>query len=237
MPTASRGCARCCCPRIDVAGPVPPGVGAGAWRCLACRMPDAGRSCAGHRWSSPPALERSPEAQAAVEHVARVLLERWGVVFWKVYQREAQWLPPWRELLMVYRRLEARGEIRGGRFVAGFSGEQYATPAAIGALRESRRRNASDEYVSISAADPLNVVGLLTPGPRVPALTGNRILYRDGSADRSVERRRSDLPGNNRWLGAVGSTQSPAAQASSARPRGPGMTGSMIREPIACRGP
>ena len=101
-------------------------------------------------------------------------------MFWKVYQREAQWLPPWRELLMVYRRLEARGEIRGGRFVAGFSGEQYATPAAIGALRESRRRNASDEYVSISAADPLNVVGLLTPGPRVPALTGNRILYHDG---------------------------------------------------------
>jgi ATP-dependent Lhr-like helicase len=81
---------------------------------------------------------------------------------------------------MVYRRLEARGEIRGGRFVAGFSGEQYATPAAIGALRETRRRAADGEWVSISAADPLNVVGLLTPGPRVPALTRNRILYRDG---------------------------------------------------------
>jgi ATP-dependent Lhr-like helicase len=121
-----------------------------------------------------------PEAQAAVEHVARVLLERWGVVFWKVYQREAQWLPPWRDLLMIYRRLEARSEIRGGRFVAGFSGEQYALPAAIGALRESRRSNTGPDWVSISAADPLNVVGLLTPGPRVPALTGNRILYRDG---------------------------------------------------------
>jgi ATP-dependent Lhr-like helicase len=82
---------------------------------------------------------------------------------------------------MVYRRLEARGEIRGGRFVTGFSGEQYATPAAIGALRESRRRtDDAAEWLSISAADPLNVVGLLTPGSRVPALTGNRILYRGG---------------------------------------------------------
>jgi ATP-dependent Lhr-like helicase len=123
----------------------------------------------------------APDAQAtAVEHVARVLLERWGVMFWKLYQRESAWLPPWRELLMVYRRLEARGDIRGGRFVAGFSGEQYALPAAIGALRESRRRAPSGEWVSISAADPLNVVGLLTPGARVPALTGNRVLYRDG---------------------------------------------------------
>jgi ATP-dependent Lhr-like helicase len=80
----------------------------------------------------------------------------------------------------VYRRLEARGEIRGGRFVAGFSGEQYALPAAIGALRESRRNKSGADWVSVSAADPLNIVGLLTPGPRVPALTGNRVLYRDG---------------------------------------------------------
>ena len=122
----------------------------------------------------------APGVDGAVEHVARVLLQRWGVVFWKVYQREAGWLPPWRELLMVYRRLEARGEIRGGRFVAGFAGEQYALPAAIGALRESRRRRDEDEWISISAADPLNVVGLLTPGARVPALTGNRVLYHDG---------------------------------------------------------
>lgn len=120
------------------------------------------------------------EPTPAVEHVARVLLQRWGVVFWKLYQRESQWLPPWRELLMVYRRLEARGEIRGGRFVAGFSGEQYAAPAAIGSLREVRRREPVDEWVSLSAADPLNVVGVLTPGARVPTLTGNRVLYRDG---------------------------------------------------------
>ena len=145
-------------------------------------MEDAGRWTLVHRGvHRPPETGVSaPGADGAVEHVARVLLQRWGVVFWKVYQREAGWLPPWRELLMVYRRLEARGEIRGGRFVAGFAGEQYALPAAIGALRESRRRHAEDEWISISAADPLNVVGLLTPGARVPALTGNRVLYHDG---------------------------------------------------------
>jgi ATP-dependent Lhr-like helicase len=141
-------------------------------------MEDAGRWAMVHR--GPRAQTEAAGPHSAVEHVANVLLQRWGVVFWKLYQREAQWLPPWRELLMVYRRLEARGEIRGGRFVAGFSGEQYATPAAIGALRENRRRGGEGEWVSISAADPLNVVGLLTPGNRVPALTRNRILYRDG---------------------------------------------------------
>ena len=135
-------------------------------------MQDAGR------WAL---VRRGTELTAnPVEHIARTLLQRWGVVFWKVYQREASWLPPWRELLLCYRRLEARGEIRGGRFVAGFSGEQYATPEAIGALREARRRAGDDAWISLSAADPLNVVGLLTPGARVPALTGNRVLYQDG---------------------------------------------------------
>ncbi|HEX6570694.1 MAG TPA: hypothetical protein VF055_01645, partial [Steroidobacteraceae bacterium] len=146
-------------------------------------MEDAGRWTLVHRGSRARIDETvvtGRNVQPAVEHVARVLLQRWGVVFWKVYQREAAWLPPWRELLMVYRRLEARGEIRGGRFVAGFSGEQYALPAAIGALRERRRREPDGAWVSISAADPLNVVGLLTPGVRVPALTRNRVLYRDG---------------------------------------------------------
>ena len=78
-------------------------------------------------------------------------LRRYGVVFWRLLAREARWLPPWRDLLRVYRRLEARGEIRGGRFVAGFSGEQYALPEAIGSLREIRRRPAADEWVSLSA--------------------------------------------------------------------------------------
>jgi len=117
---------------------------------------------------------------AAVEQSARILLRRYGVVFRKVIEREAAWLPPWYALLRVYRRLEARGEIRGGRFVAGFSGEQYALPEAVGALRAMRKKVKSNLLVSVSAADPLNLVGVLTPGARVPALAANRVLYRDG---------------------------------------------------------
>jgi ATP-dependent Lhr-like helicase len=114
------------------------------------------------------------------EHVARTLLLRYGVVFWRLIEREAVWLPPWRDLLRVYRRLESRGEIRGGRFVAGFSGEQFALPDAVGTLREVRHQPAAGALISLSGADPLNLVGILTPGPRLPALTGNRLLYRDG---------------------------------------------------------
>jgi ATP-dependent Lhr-like helicase len=116
----------------------------------------------------------------AVEHVARTLLSRYGVVFWRLLEREAPWLPPWRELLRVYRRLESRGEIRGGRFVAGFSGEQFALPDAIGTLREVRRQAEAESWVVVSAADPLNLAGVLTPGPRVVSLAGNRVLYRNG---------------------------------------------------------
>jgi ATP-dependent Lhr-like helicase len=94
--------------------------------------------------------------------------------------QEPGWLPPWRDLLRVYRRLEARGEIRGGRFVAGFSGEQYALPEAVGLMREMRRRPGSGEWVSLSGADPLNLLGILTPGSRLAALTASRLVYRDG---------------------------------------------------------
>jgi ATP-dependent Lhr-like helicase len=133
------------------------------------------------RW----ALARRPQPQVqarpeAVEHLARTLLVRYGVVFWRLIEREAPWLPPWRDLLRVYRRLEARGEIRGGRFVAGFSGEQFALAEAVGMLREFRRKPPSGSWVSLSGADPLNLVGILTPGPKLAALTGNRLLYRDG---------------------------------------------------------
>jgi ATP-dependent Lhr-like helicase len=117
---------------------------------------------------------------AAVEHAARSLLARYGVVFWRVLEREADWLPPWRDLLRVYRRMEARGELRGGRFVAGFSGEQFALPDALGLVRELRRRNEPSGWVSLSGADPLNLAGILTPGPKLAALAGNRLLYRDG---------------------------------------------------------
>ncbi len=116
----------------------------------------------------------------AIEHAARTLLDRYGVVFWRLLTQEPGWLPPWRDLLRVYRRLEARGEIRGGRFVAGFSGEQFALPDAVGLLREMRRRPASGQWVSLSGADPLNLIGILTPGQRLSALTANRIVYRDG---------------------------------------------------------
>jgi ATP-dependent helicase Lhr and Lhr-like helicase len=120
------------------------------------------------------------DADAAIEHIARVLLRRYGVIFWRMLAREASWLPPWRDLLRVLRRLEARGEIRGGRFVAGISGEQFAMPDALAALREIRRKPHGEELVGISGVDPLNLVGILTPGTKVPALTGNRILYRAG---------------------------------------------------------
>jgi ATP-dependent Lhr-like helicase len=118
--------------------------------------------------------------EETIEHVARTLLRRWGVVFWRLLAREADWLPPWRDLLMCFRRLEARGEIRGGRFIAGFTGEQYAAPEAIGLLRDMRRKPNTHSHVSLSGADPLNLVGILTPGPRLPSLSGNRVLYRDG---------------------------------------------------------
>ncbi len=115
-----------------------------------------------------------------VEHLARVLLRRYGVVFRRILEREST-APRWRDLLRIYRRLEARGELRGGRFVSGFTGEQFALPEAVSALRDVRRKPAAgDELVTVGAADPLNLVGILTPGPRVPALAGNRVLYRDG---------------------------------------------------------
>ena len=113
-----------------------------------------------------------------MEHVARTLLRRYGVVFRALLLREDH-LPPWRELFYVYRRMEARGEIRGGRFVTGFSGEQFALPEAVGALRKAAG-GGQEELVSISAADPLNLLGVITPGDKVPALSGNRVLFRNG---------------------------------------------------------
>jgi ATP-dependent Lhr-like helicase len=139
-------------------------------------MQDAGRWALVRR----PTLERTTEAPEAIEHVCRTLLRRWGVVFWKLLEREADWLPRWRDMLMCLRRLEARGEIRGGRFVAGFSGEQFALADAVGSLRDVRRKPHDGQFISLSAADPLNLIGMITPGARLPALTGNRVLYRDG---------------------------------------------------------
>ena len=99
---------------------------------------------------------------------------------WRTLEREAAWLPPWRELLRVYHRLEARGEIRGGRFVAGLSGEQFALPDAIGALRAVRKRPHDGLLLNLSASDPLNLVGTVLPGNKVPRLPGARVMFRDG---------------------------------------------------------
>jgi ATP-dependent Lhr-like helicase len=120
------------------------------------------------------------------ELFAKTLLRRYGVVFKRLLSRETS-APPWRELLMVYRRLEARGEIRGGRFVTGMSGEQFALPDAVGQMRAIRRLEQAGELIAVSAADPLNLTGIITPGERVTGITRNRILYRDGVPVLAIE--------------------------------------------------
>lgn len=131
--------------------------------------------------------------------------------------REGGWLPPWRELLRVYRRLEARGETRGGRFVAGFSGEQYALLETVGLLCELRRWPANGAWMSLSGADPLNLVGILTPGPRLAALTGNRLVYRDGVPIAALE------GGRVRFLTTLDATSQWGAQQRSMRSAAPAL--------------
>jgi ATP-dependent Lhr-like helicase len=134
------------------------------------------------RWSL---VDRA--AEQPVEHVARSLLRRYGVVFRRLLAREAG-APAWRELVQVYRRLEGRGEVRGGRFVSGMSGEQFALPEAVGQLRAVRRQPASGLLVAVGAADPLNLTGIVTPGERVAAIARSRVLYRDGVPVLALER-------------------------------------------------
>ena len=159
------------------------------------------------RWSllrrSAGSAEAGPDT---LEHIAWTLLQRYGVVFWKVLQREAAWLPPWRDLLRVLRRLEARGDLRGGRFVAGISGEQFALPEAVDALRATRRAAPAGVLACVSGADPLNLVGTLLPGARVPALAGNRVLYRDGEPIAAL------VGGSVQWLAALPQDQLHAAE-------------------------
>jgi ATP-dependent helicase Lhr and Lhr-like helicase len=145
-------------------------------RAMKAEPMDPRRDLAG-RWSALPAAEITRDA--AIEVQARVLLERYGVMFRRLLTRESN-APTWRELTKVYRRLEARGEIRGGRFVTGVSGEQFALPQAVERLREVRRSAVGGPLVTISAADPLNLTGLLAGNERVRAVTSTRIVYRDG---------------------------------------------------------
>ncbi|MGH7251363.1 MAG: Lhr family helicase, partial [Nitrospiraceae bacterium] len=120
------------------------------------------------------------------EKIARQLLRRYGVVFRDLLGRESQSLA-WRDLLVQYRRMESRGEIRGGRFVGGFTGEQFALPAAVEALRAMRRASpgAGAQEIRLSGADPLNLAGVILPGPRVPAVPANYVVFRDGIPVRS----------------------------------------------------
>jgi ATP-dependent Lhr-like helicase len=166
------------------------------------------------RWSlvrtSSSSTQSANEGQAeTIEHIARTLLRRYGVVFWKLLEREAPWLPSWRELLRVYHRLEARGEIRGGRFVEGLVGEQFALPEAIGQLRSVRQRAPEQQRICLSGSDPLNLVGTVLAGDRLPALAGTRVLYEDGVPVAALVANKpqwlieSDLAQQRRWYNAL----------------------------------
>src|SRR5262249_15527872 len=156
---------------------------AGRWSRLQRRgqsLDSAGFLASGRAGVGSLSIADGAAAQAElIERIVRVLLRRYGVVFRKLMDREGMTLP-WRELLRALRRLEARGEIRGGRFVAGVSGEQFALNEAVSALRSIRRKEPDGALISVSAADPLNLVGIVLPGARVPVIPTNRILYRDG---------------------------------------------------------
>ena len=127
-----------------------------------------------------------------IEAVAQKLLQRYGVVFRKLLDRESIGIP-WRDLLRVFRRLEARGEVRGGRFVGGFSGEEFASADAVHLLRSIRRTPPDGTMVSINAADPLNMLGIVVPGPRLSPAASNRLLYRDGVPVAMLEAKRIEF--------------------------------------------
>ena len=165
---------------------------------------DAGRWCL--------VDSRLPPDHAApaepLDRIADVLLRRYGVVFRKVLEREAG-LPPWRDLVRVLRRREDRGEVRGGRFVSRFSGEQFALPEAVGELRRIRRAAPGGRILTLSAADPLNLTGIVTPGERVSSTAAREVVYRDGEPDGDAlpaasRRRASRRTGTRaRWTSAT----------------------------------
>jgi ATP-dependent helicase Lhr and Lhr-like helicase len=150
------------------------------------------------RWSLLEILGLAPENR--LEFLAQQYLRRYGILCRELLARETS-APPWRDLLHILRRSEARGEIRGGRFVAGLNGEQFGLPEAVDALRALRRKEVAGQYLRISACDPLNLVGILTPGARVQAVLGNRIIYRDGVPVATVEN------GQTRILTQVGDAE------------------------------
>ncbi len=152
-----------------------------------------GVSAAEGRWSLLAPLGEEPDLETRAEATAQRLLRRYGVVFRDVLARE--WVPDgWRHVHRALRRLEARGLVRGGRFVAGFMGEQFALPEAIPLLRAERKNTGAGPELRVSAADPLNLAGILTPGPRVPAGHTRWLVYSGGLPVACIERgRRSEL--------------------------------------------
>jgi ATP-dependent Lhr-like helicase len=142
----------------------------------------------GGRWSLLRSREGcQPPSSSLTEPVARRLLQRYGVVFRDLLGRESM-VSSWRDLLVCYRRLELTGEVRGGRFVTGFTGEQFALPGALEALRALKKRPgaATQQEIKLSAADPLNLAGLILPGPRIAAVPSNFVVFRDGMVVRTV---------------------------------------------------
>lgn len=130
----------------------------------------------------------------ATENVARQLLRRYGVVFRDMLARESL-VQSWRDLLVQYRRMEMAGEVRGGRFVNGFTGEQFALPEAVETLRTIRKKNSSagtEHEIKLSATDPLNLAGVILPGPRVPAVPTNFLVFKGGVLSRTVIGRQGD---------------------------------------------
>lgn len=138
------------------------------------------------RWSLLFVQEEPGDRTQVIEATCRMLLARYGVVFREVLARETM-LPRWRELLLAFRRLEDRGDVRGGRFISGFIGEQFALPVAVESLRATRNAAPANEVVTISAADPLNLIGIVLPGDRVPSNSGRTIAFRDGVPLESAE--------------------------------------------------
>ncbi len=178
----------------------------------------------GGRWSLIRPSMQSDSDQQKVEHIARTLLTRYGIVFRKLLEREPD-LPSWRDLLYVYRRLEARGELRGGRFVQGFAGEQFALPEAVSLMRKTRKQTDQGQMIAISTADPLNLTGIITPGKRIPAQTSHRILYRDGkpvatsqNGDIQIDER---IPATDHWQIKILLTRKPHPAAFHKPPQGP----------------
>jgi ATP-dependent Lhr-like helicase len=146
------------------------------------RLAPAWREGGEGRWALLPTggPDDETDKETLAEAVAGQLLARWGVVFWDLMARENLALP-WREVVWALRRLEARGVVRGGRFVTGPSGEQYALPEAVEELRRIRRQERKGQIIQLNAADPLNLVGIILPGARVAAVRTNSISYRDGT--------------------------------------------------------